>query len=326
MTGTILSVFELALTLCSDLDSTILHLAFSYWELTLQLLEWLMNRMLALYASFSVGAQLVLNVMLHVLNLLNESFAAAFNMIPPACREISKLYRALALFLSTNFTSILSILTSWFRRCFDFLHFHLCDDDLTEETKTTFWPSFSCPSSPRVSPENQRECVFRIASVVVAPVFVIVFVAILSTFRRGRGERDLGVDRGTNTPRSDDDREVAPEQEEEGEEEVLMRSPQIKELRDQLVRVTRLLDARGGHEEDKDIKIEELTFENRALRQNAIDEKELQTCIVCREEPRRIVLFPCRHLCLCENCHNHHHFSTCPYCRTRCFRAEKIFV
>ena len=48
-----------------------------------------------------------------------------------------------------------------------------------------------------------------------------------------------------------------------------------RELHEQLIRVSQLIQSQRGDAVDKDVRIEELTFENRALRQNAIDEKEV---------------------------------------------------
>ena len=50
-----------------------------------------------------------------------------------------------------------------------------------------------------------------------------------------------------------------------------------RELQEQLVKVSRLIEAHRGDNADKDARIEELSFENRALRQNAQDEKEVSS-------------------------------------------------
>jgi len=215
-----------------------------------------------------------------------------------------------------------------FRILFDYLHPFLCQE--APIPRSSFWnpfPASSCSAEDII--KHQRDCAFAISFVVVAVALTIVtFVSILAACSVGRSkERAVGVDRGTNTPviggEGDASLAVAPAM--DNRVESAAKEEQFRELHEQLIRVSQLIELQRGDAVDKDVRIEELTFENRALRQNAIDEKELQSCIVCREEPRRIVLFPCRHLCLCENCNNHH-FRHCPYCRTICTRWEKIFV
>ena len=48
-------------------------------------------------------------------------------------------------------------------------------------------------------------------------------------------------------------------------------------------------------------------------------------CVVCLSEPRDTTVFPCRHMCLCNDCANQLRYSTtatkCPVCRARkCYR------
>jgi len=260
---------------------------------------------------------LLIHFLLLGLQLIAELLLAIAHSIPQYCNLLVNHFLMVS-------SSVQTVLGKWSLRVFHFLHSHLCNDPV-EEAESTLWPSFSCPSSSRFSAEKQRDCVIFISSVV---VYVVLFVVVTFWLLTRRPEdREVGVDRGTNTPSKDDLGELPEGNVDQEEEDGLVKHPQIIELRDQLLRVSKLLESMGPNEAetDKDARIEELTFENRALRQNAIDESELQTCIVCRAEPRRIVLFPCRHLCLCESCNNHH-FTCCPYCRTRCTRTEKIFL
>lgn len=43
--------------------------------------------------------------------------------------------------------------------------------------------------------------------------------------------------------------------------------------------------------------------------------KEQRLCVVCQSEPKSVVLFPCRHLCLCQECSEHDDLDQCPLCR-----------
>lgn len=43
--------------------------------------------------------------------------------------------------------------------------------------------------------------------------------------------------------------------------------------------------------------------------------QQFPTCIVCEENPKTILLMPCKHLCLCLTCSEHPTMKKCPICR-----------
>ena len=49
-------------------------------------------------------------------------------------------------------------------------------------------------------------------------------------------------------------------------------------------------------------------------------------CIVCRTNPRTILLRPCNHFGLCSNCVQHINNNHCPYCNARITKHERIYV
>lgn len=63
--------------------------------------------------------------------------------------------------------------------------------------------------------------------------------------------------------------------------------------------------------------LEKSLEETRKERRQMVREKDLrdeQLCVVCRTNPREIILLPCGHVCLCEDCSLD--ISTdCPICR-----------
>lgn len=53
--------------------------------------------------------------------------------------------------------------------------------------------------------------------------------------------------------------------------------------------------------------------------------QECHLCIVCEENEKNIVLTPCHHLCLCNQCFVANHFDTCPICRSQINSHIKVF-
>lgn len=52
---------------------------------------------------------------------------------------------------------------------------------------------------------------------------------------------------------------------------------------------------------------------------------EQQLCVVCRQNPREIILLPCGHVCLCEDCADGIH-SCCPVCRCEIERKSAAYI
>ncbi|PHJ18792.1 zinc finger protein, partial [Cystoisospora suis] len=53
----------------------------------------------------------------------------------------------------------------------------------------------------------------------------------------------------------------------------------------------------------------------------ASDGKE---CLICMTNPKDVMLYPCRHLCLCSDCLRSLHQEKCPICRSH-FSAYVTF-
>uniref|UniRef100_A0A1I8Q0P1 RING-type domain-containing protein n=1 Tax=Stomoxys calcitrans TaxID=35570 RepID=A0A1I8Q0P1_STOCA len=55
-----------------------------------------------------------------------------------------------------------------------------------------------------------------------------------------------------------------------------------------------------------------------------------QRCVVCRDRQKCVVLLPCKHLCLCEECADYMIFSaqrqTCPLCRTSIVHSMSVYT
>ena len=52
-------------------------------------------------------------------------------------------------------------------------------------------------------------------------------------------------------------------------------------------------------------------------------ERELKQCVVCLDRPRKVMIIPCNHYCLCQECERQ--LDKCPICTKRIRRVEKIF-
>jgi len=65
-----------------------------------------------------------------------------------------------------------------------------------------------------------------------------------------------------------------------------------------------------------------------ASRQAAGCERALDeyTCVVCLEKPKNVLLLPCRHTCLCEECAGAQRWERCPVCREVVETTRRIFI
>nr|CAD7197834.1 unnamed protein product [Timema douglasi] len=60
----------------------------------------------------------------------------------------------------------------------------------------------------------------------------------------------------------------------------------------------------------------EQTRKERRRRVRETDLPEYQLCVVCRQNPREMIMLPCGHVCLCEDC-SEGIVNLCPVCRTK---------
>lgn len=54
---------------------------------------------------------------------------------------------------------------------------------------------------------------------------------------------------------------------------------------------------------------------SRLMSQEIEKQKENRLCVICQEGEKSVVLFPCRHMCLCDACSQHEDLEQCPLCR-----------
>lgn len=53
--------------------------------------------------------------------------------------------------------------------------------------------------------------------------------------------------------------------------------------------------------------------------------KEQRLCVICQEGEKSVVLFPCRHMCLCQDCSQHEDLEHCPLCRRTIVQRISVF-
>lgn len=70
--------------------------------------------------------------------------------------------------------------------------------------------------------------------------------------------------------------------------------------------------------EDVDIELK-----MRSLEMELAKEKDAKQCVVCLDNPRKLMIKPCNHYCLCENCWKQ--LTKCPICTERIVKVETIF-
>jgi hypothetical protein len=81
-------------------------------------------------------------------------------------------------------------------------------------------------------------------------------------------------------------------------------------------------------------KLAEETREATELREKLAEEmgkkKEVDAdyeCIACRNDIKKYIYLPCKHLCYCENCAKHAHPSKCPMCnKSGAATLTKIYI
>ena len=59
------------------------------------------------------------------------------------------------------------------------------------------------------------------------------------------------------------------------------------------------------------------------LEKELVRERELKQCVVCLDRPRKVMIIPCNHYCLCQECERR--LDKCPICTKRIRRVEQIF-
>jgi hypothetical protein len=79
---------------------------------------------------------------------------------------------------------------------------------------------------------------------------------------------------------------------------------------------------KGANDKDNDADVEEMLFEQ------VEREREDKLCVVCQDKEKCIMILPCRHLCICQDCQgpmqlqNNH----CPICRRLVRQTIKAYL
>lgn len=78
-------------------------------------------------------------------------------------------------------------------------------------------------------------------------------------------------------------------------------------------------------EEERRQRLERTRKERRQRARAGEDYSEAQLCIVCKENPKEVILLPCGHVCVCEDC-NEDISNLCPVCRTEIQSRNPAYI
>ena len=63
----------------------------------------------------------------------------------------------------------------------------------------------------------------------------------------------------------------------------------------------------------------------RTMRDRLSEEEDKRTCVICQVEAKTVLLMPCRHLCVCEECAQRPQLVRCPLCREAVCERINVF-
>ena len=63
-------------------------------------------------------------------------------------------------------------------------------------------------------------------------------------------------------------------------------------------------------------------------KEKSIQEEENKKCIICYSGDREMILKPCNHICVCQNCCKRiiQDSNKCPFCQNRIIESERIYL
>jgi RING finger protein 26 len=67
----------------------------------------------------------------------------------------------------------------------------------------------------------------------------------------------------------------------------------------------------------------------RAVVEATNSSNEHNSCCICKENPKSMLLLPCRHICLCEECGENFHngrLENCPVCRQMIRDILRVYI
>jgi hypothetical protein len=67
-------------------------------------------------------------------------------------------------------------------------------------------------------------------------------------------------------------------------------------------------------------------IQRRARQEEGGERSQQNLCVICLDNEKSVLLMPCRHLCVCEECANRANLARCPVCRDRIEQTIKVFA
>lgn len=64
------------------------------------------------------------------------------------------------------------------------------------------------------------------------------------------------------------------------------------------------------------------------LKNRLLEEQDKRLCVICQDQPKNIMLLPCKHLCMCMNCclTLQYNDNSCPICRNVILDSWQVFI
>ena len=103
----------------------------------------------------------------------------------------------------------------------------------------------------------------------------------------------------------------------------------IEAIEIQLKEESYKLEQKTQHSQKLKQDIERLQQECDKLELSNLDfqkEKDEKLCVICQDQPKTILLWPCQHMCLCKQCLDHKKWKKCPICRQLVKSTMEVYI
>ena len=89
------------------------------------------------------------------------------------------------------------------------------------------------------------------------------------------------------------------------------------------------LEQKTQHSHKLKLNIQRLRQECDELKLSNLDfqrDKDEKLCVICQDQAKTILLWPCQHMCLCKQCLDHKKWKKCPICRQLVKSTMEVYI